>query len=106
MRLGLFCSPGVGAGLGQRRRRQEDKDNDVALETLNELVGTAVVDRRFRRALLRDPRRVAIGFGLAPDEVEAVAQIRAANLDDFAQQLHHWVKHRNRRRVTVLTTAA
>lgn len=54
---------------------------------LNRLIGTAVVDKAFRQALLADPARAASEFNLAPEEFLLVSSIRAQDITDFAQKL-------------------
>jgi hypothetical protein len=51
------------------------------------LVGAAATDPTLGRALLRDPRATALGYGLRPDEADLVADIRAADLRTFAALL-------------------
>jgi len=66
--------------------------------TLNKLIGTAVTDQRFGALLLANPRTTAQCFGLATEEVEAVASIRASTLSEFAQYLDEWMMQRHHRR--------
>jgi len=63
----------------------------IQYQTLNRLVGTAATDRSFCQLLLRDPVTAAMGFGLLPEELQAVAGIRATSLVDFARQLDTWM---------------
>ena len=51
------------------------------------LLGTACVDHELGHALLQDPRGTAIRFGLAPADVELIADIRASDLRTLARQL-------------------
>ncbi len=51
------------------------------------LVGTAIVDREVRAALLRDPQQAALAFGIGPADAAKVADIRASDLQAFAQAL-------------------
>lgn len=55
--------------------------------SLNRLIGTAVVDKTFQRALLRNPAGAAQEFDLEPYEFQLVAGIRAADITEFAQKL-------------------
>jgi len=59
--------------------------------TLNKLIGTAITDKQFGALLLANPRATAQRFGLAAEELEAVATIRASTLSEFAQQLDEWM---------------
>lgn len=64
----------------------------MAIESLQALVGAAVVDESFRSALLGESRRQSIStFDLSPEELNAVLEIRADSLEQFARQLQKWV---------------
>jgi len=64
--------------------------------TLNKLIGTAITDKQFGALLLANPRATAQRFGLAAEELEAVATIRASTLSEFAQQLDEWMMRQHR----------
>ena len=51
------------------------------------LIGSAAVDPVFSTALLRDPRTVALKFGITPKDAEMVADIRVRDLRAFASAL-------------------
>jgi len=51
------------------------------------LIGAAAVDPALGRALLRDPRGTALGFGLAADDADLAAGIHAIDLRAFASAL-------------------
>ncbi|HHH42328.1 MAG TPA: hypothetical protein ENK56_10045 [Chloroflexi bacterium] len=60
----------------------------MSQQALQKLVGTAVVDRRFRKGFLNGGRRrLLTRFDLATEEREAVLSIRAATLEGFAAEL-------------------
>ncbi len=64
----------------------------MAYESLQAVVGTAVIDSGFRRALLNgSPRHVISTFNLSPKEIDAVMSIRADSLEQFAGQLDQWI---------------
>lgn len=53
------------------------------------VVGTALTDTTFRKALLNGSRRrVLQSFDLTGEEVEAIMAIRADSLDEFAGAMH------------------
>ena len=56
-------------------------------ETLQTIVGTALVDREFAKQLLDQTPEALLRFDLTDDEYRRVASIRAASLDQFAMQL-------------------
>jgi hypothetical protein len=66
-------------------------------KSLNQLLCAATVNARFREALLADPAKaIAAGyfdqtFRLTPEERDLVTGIRAAQLEDFAAQVYHWI---------------
>jgi hypothetical protein len=66
--------------------------------TLNKLIGTALTDKSFGALLLANPGATARHFGLATEELEAVASIRASTLSEFAQHLDEWMMQRHHRR--------
>jgi len=64
----------------------------MAYESLQAVVGTAVIDSGFRKALLNGSRRRVISaFNLTHEEVDAVMGIRADSLEQFAGQLDQWI---------------
>ncbi len=64
----------------------------MAFESLQAVVGTAVIDSEFRQALLNGSRRrVVTEFGLTTEEMNAIMSIRAATLEQFAGQLDQWI---------------
>ena len=61
-------------------------------ESLQVVVGTAVIDPEFRHALLNGARRRVIqSFNLTHEETDAVMAIRAESLEQFAGQLDQWI---------------
>ena len=70
----------------------------MAFEMLQAVVGTAVIDSDFRRAILSGSRHSAIHqFDLSREERDAVLSIQADTLAQFAGQLDQWImKQENR----------
>jgi hypothetical protein len=69
----------------------------VSHEALQAIVGTALIDKDFRQAMLNGSRAMAIEqFELSPEEREAVMSIEAATLEQFAWQLHNWIMEKRR----------
>jgi len=61
-------------------------------ESLQAVIGTAVVDSEFRKALLNGSRRYVIQrFNLSRDEFDAVMRVHADSLEQFAGQLDRWI---------------
>ncbi len=64
----------------------------MAYESLQAVVGTAVIDPGFRKALLNGSRQhVIMSFNLTREETAAVMAIRADSLEQFAGQLDQWI---------------
>ena len=64
----------------------------MAYESLQAVVGTAVIDSSFRKALLNGSRRRVIAtFDLTHEEVDVVMGIRADSLEQFAGELDQWI---------------
>ncbi len=64
----------------------------MAHESLQAVIGTAVIDSDFRQNLLTGSRHRAIAnFGLTREEVDIVMGIRADSLEQFAGQLDRWI---------------
>lgn len=65
---------------------------------LNQLLSAATVNDRFCTTLLRNPAQaLATGyfghsFSLTPEERDLVVGIQAQRLEDFAQQIHCWMR--------------
>jgi hypothetical protein len=61
-------------------------------EVLQAVIGTAVIDPRFRKALLNGSRRrILAPFELSREEFDAVMAVRADSLEQFASQLDDWL---------------
>ncbi|MBM3128283.1 MAG: hypothetical protein FJ009_06535 [Chloroflexi bacterium] len=61
-------------------------------ESLQAVIGTAVIDSEFRKALLNGSRqRVIQPFNLSREEFDAVMRVRADTLEQFAGQLDQWI---------------
>lgn len=60
----------------------------MAYESLQAIVGTAIVDSKFRRNLLSGSPEVLNEFHLTTEETEALSSIRAKTFHGFATQLH------------------
>jgi hypothetical protein len=61
-------------------------------EALQAMIGMAVIDQEFRKALLNGSRRYVIQrFPLTREEFETVMAVRADSLDQFAKQLDQWI---------------
>lgn len=53
------------------------------------LIGTALIDNDFRKALLNGSRRKILqSFAFSGDEIEKMMAIRADSLEQFASELH------------------
>jgi hypothetical protein len=64
----------------------------MAFESLQAIVGNAVIDKRFRCTLLGESRlKVISDFNLTGEETEAVMAIQAETLEQFASQVHSWI---------------
>ncbi|MBS1252252.1 MAG: hypothetical protein MAG451_01290 [Anaerolineales bacterium] len=64
---------------------------------LQAVIGAAIVDPTFRDALLESPRDVLDDFALTSVEREAILNIRADSLSEFATKLQAWiVQQRNK----------
>jgi hypothetical protein len=61
----------------------------VQAPALQTLIGTALTDTTFRKALLNGSRRrILQSFPLSGDEIEEIMSIRADSLEQFAGELH------------------
>jgi hypothetical protein len=69
----------------------------VSHEALQAIVGTALIDREFRQAMLNGLRATVIKqFDLSAEEREVVMSIEASTLEQFAWQLHSWIMERQK----------
>ncbi len=58
--------------------------------SLQVLIGTALTDTSFRKALLNGSRRrILQSFPLSGEEIEEIMSIRGDSLEQFAGELHH-----------------
>jgi hypothetical protein len=63
----------------------------MAYETLQAIVGTALVDSTFRRGLLDKSPDALSRFELTPEESAAIESIKARTFQGFAKELHGWI---------------
>lgn len=63
----------------------------MAYETLQAIVGSAIVDSAFRRNLLNKSQDTLRNFNLTPEESAAIAAIEAKTFQGFAQELQGWI---------------
>ncbi|MHB0859101.1 MAG: hypothetical protein ACYC5M_16230 [Anaerolineae bacterium] len=63
----------------------------MSFETLQVIVGTAIVDSRFCRGLLEKRPDLLNSFDLTDEESEAIASIRAKTIQGFASELQGWI---------------
>jgi len=63
----------------------------MAYESLQAIVGTAIVDSKFRRTLLSGSPEAFSGFHLTDEETAALSSIRAKTFHGFATQLQVWI---------------
>ena len=63
----------------------------MSYETLQVIVGTAIVDSNFRRNLLDKSPEALNKFELTPEETAAIAAIKARTFQGFARELHYWI---------------
>jgi hypothetical protein len=59
----------------------------MSLDTLNRIVGEAIVNAAFCRALLSDPGAAVQNYELGADERALLSSIRAGSVDNLAQQI-------------------
>ncbi len=64
----------------------------MSYNSLQAVIGNAVVDTEFRKGLLNGSRlRIISNFNLTPEETNVVMGIRADTLEHFAGQLDRWL---------------
>jgi len=59
----------------------------MSLDTLNRIVGEAIVNASFCRALLSDPGAAVQDYELGAEELALLSSIRAGSVDNLAQQI-------------------
>jgi hypothetical protein len=62
-------------------------EEKMSLDSLNRIVGEAIVNASFCRSLLSDPRSAVRDFELGADELAVISSIRAGSVDSLAQQI-------------------
>ena len=58
---------------------------------LERLIGTAVVDVEFRRALLDSPTEAATAFELSSEELAVLEAAHATTLEELASHIYAWI---------------
>jgi hypothetical protein len=59
----------------------------MSLDTLNRIVGEAIINASFCRALLSNPGAAVQDYELGPEELALLSSIRAGSVDNLAQQI-------------------
>lgn len=63
-------------------------------QTLNNIMCMALIDGKFRDALLANPANVVGEFDLDAEEQSALKSIKADSVTDLARKLHAWMVQR------------
>ncbi|HJX37826.1 MAG TPA: Os1348 family NHLP clan protein [Anaerolineae bacterium] len=63
-------------------------------QTLNNIMCMALIDGKFRDALLANPATVVGDFELDAEEQRALKSIKADSVTDLARKLHAWMMQR------------
>jgi hypothetical protein len=63
----------------------------MSYQTLQAIIGTAIVDSKFRHNLLDDALGALSSFALTPEESAAITSIKAETFQGFVSQLHGWI---------------
>jgi len=71
----------------------------MAHETLQAIIGTAIVDSTFRRSLLSRAPGVLSSFELTAEESEIVHRIQADTLQGFAREIQDWLNQKSTARI-------
>ena len=56
--------------------------------TMHRMIGRALMDRRYREALLRSPHKATRGLPVTRQERELIASVRATSLEEFSRKLN------------------
>jgi hypothetical protein len=59
----------------------------MSVDALNQIIGEAIINKKFRDALLTNPSAAVAGFDLGLEELDLITTIRAQSLDHLARQL-------------------
>ncbi len=73
-------------------------------ETVEAVVGMAVIDGEFRHRLLSNPSIAVQELDLTPEELRAITSIRARSLEEFARKLRRWLTRPQRRQRRALSS--
>ena len=68
--------------------------SQVSHHGLQQLIGTALIDRDVLAAMLGDPLSLADRFELTIPERRFVTRVRARDLEEFAALVESWITHR------------
>ncbi|NLG29048.1 MAG: hypothetical protein GX557_14140 [Chloroflexi bacterium] len=66
----------------------------MAFESLQAVIGTAIVDSRFRSSLLSKQIDALEDFDLSREECVAIEQSKATTIQGFAQDMQSWIARR------------
>jgi hypothetical protein len=76
-------------------------------ESLQAIVGTAILDKQFLHDLLNSRREQAISrFELTPEERRVLRAIRAETIEQFAYQLDDWIVGQEKKAFTARIPSA
>jgi hypothetical protein len=79
----------------------------MSQESLQAIVGTAILDKQFLHDLLNSRREQAISkFELTPEERRVLGAIRAETIEQFAYQLDDWIVGQEKKAFTTKAPSA
>ena len=59
----------------------------MSQETMNKMIGRALIDQSYRQALLRSPRKATRRLPLTREERKLIVSVRAASLEEFSRKV-------------------
>lgn len=68
----------------------------MSQDAIDKIIGEALVNRRFRAVLLRNPAKVVDSFDLSPEERQLLSTLRAGSLQELASRLYEGINKRGR----------
>jgi hypothetical protein len=67
----------------------------MSSDSVHEMIGRAVIDRGFRKHLLRSPADASFEFSLSSWERSLIRTLQASTLEEFAQKLSEKLSENN-----------
>lgn len=76
-------------------RGPEERGGSLSADSMHQMIGRAITDRRFREDLIRSPLDAIREYSFSNWERELIGSLQAASLEEFARKLKEGLEDRS-----------